>query len=326
MRPALMTWGQIRLNVLTTSPGVPLDLIDEWMNSRYSTLLEATDWIGLKAHAMIQTLAAYQSGADTVTVTVGSSAVTGVGTTWTTTAATGLQFYVPGDTAVYTIEIFSDTFLSLGRPYEGQSGIPIGTQYSASPYVLMQNIYPLPDDCRSVVTVMDPRTSLPLTPFTKDALDACAGMRATIGYPASWAEYDDTPEPSQQYPIAQPVVHQIEFFPPPQDALGFSLEYLRAANSFDGQTLNATPLPFISPTAILAGVRADVALFQEKLTQALGYEKQFQAELSKLLLVEHSQRRVKTAVKMAPRFTRHRLGRINRGQSVHGWANPGGPL
>jgi hypothetical protein len=316
----------MRLNVLTTSPGVPLDIVDEFLNSRYATVLESTDWIGLKAHTTIQTTAAYQSGADSVTATAGSTAIIGAGTAWTQ-GQTGLEFYIPGDNVTYTVEWITPTLFALDRPYEGKNGSdPAGTQYPASPYVLMQSIYPLPLDCRSVVTVLDPRTSLPMRSFTKDGLDAAAGMRATIGYPASWAEYDDTPEGQ---PLntggPQPVVHQIEFFPPPQDARGFPLEYLKAAQGFDGQTLTASPLPFVSPTVILAGVRADIAVWQEKFTLAIGYEKKFEYELAKLLQVEHAQRRVKTAMKMAPRFTRHRLQRVNRGYPAHGWAQPGGP-
>jgi hypothetical protein len=325
-----MTWGQIRINLLQSSPGVPLDLIDEWINSRYGQILESTDWIGLKAHTSILTTAAYQSGSDTVAIISGTGTVVGTGTTWTTTATTGQSFYIPGQNAVYTIEVMSDTVLALDRPYEGIPGDPAGTSYSGLAYVLMQSIYPLPGDCRSITTVLDPRTDLPLTPFTKDGLDAATGTRATLGYPASWAEYDDTPEPKQEDDIIAlmpPVVHQIEFFPPPLLAQGFPLEYLREAVGFSGRNLTAGPLPFIAnpPTALLAGVRADVALWQEKFPQAAGYEKLYQMEVARLLQVEHAQRRVKTAMRMAPRFTRHRLQRVNRGQSVHGWQSPGGP-
>jgi hypothetical protein len=272
---------------------------------------------------MIQTTAAYQSAADKVTVTVGQTAVTGAGTAWTQSTA-GSAFYIPGDTPTYTVQYVSPTHLTLDRPYEGKNGDPVGTAYPGSAYVLMQNIYPLPSDCRSIVTVLDPRSNLPLPSFTKDGLDCMAGTRAQLGYPSAWAEYDDSPE---GVPPAPPVVHRIELFPPPLAAEGFSTEYLRVANRFDGQTLNASPLPFLAqpPTAILAGVRADIALWQEKFTLALGYEKLFQSELQKLLQVEHSQRRVAASLKMAPRFTRHRLQRVNRGYPAHGWAQPGGP-
>jgi hypothetical protein len=299
-----MTWGQIRLNLLQTTPGIPLDLLDEWINGRYGTVLQATDWIGLKGHATIATAAAYQSGADTVELIVGQIAVLGTGVAWAA-GLSGQLFYIPGDSAVYAVDFQSPTLLALDRPYEGR-GAPANTVYPASPYVIMQDVYPLPGDFRSIVSVLDPR-GLPLQPFTKDGLDRIAGSRARIGYPDAWAEYDDSPESSS------PVVHQIQFSPAPLKATGYTVEYLKAAQGFDGQTLAAAPLPFVTPTVILAGVRADIAIFQEKFPKAAGYQLQFDKELARMLLVEHSQRRVHTSVQMASRFTRHRMARVLRG-------------
>lgn len=307
-----MTWGQIRLNLLQTSPGIPLDLLDEWINARYGSVLQATDWIGLKGHTTVETTAAYQSGADSITAVVGQIAILGTGTAWTPDLFQGKLFYVPGDTAVYTIDVQSPTLLALDRPYEGRGGAPLNTVYSGVSYVIMQDVYPLPTDCRSIVTVLSPTTGFPLAPFTKDGLDRFAGSRARIGWPESWAEYDDSPE------SAPPVVHQIQLSPAPLQAAGYPLEYLRAAQGFDGRSLAATPLPFVTPTVILAGVRADIAIFQEKFPKAMGYQAQFDKELARMLQVEHAQRRVKTAMQMAPRFTRHRLARVMRGFNCRG--------
>jgi hypothetical protein len=301
-----MTWGQLRLQLQTSAPDVSLDLLDEWLNTRYEQVLEATDWQGLKAHATLQTQAAYESATDTVTVTVGSSSVAGSGTAWTS-AITGQRFYVPGDTVIYAATYVSGTSLTLDRPYEGNGAAATGTVYAGSSYVFMQHIYALPSDCRSVVTVLDPITGLPMESFTKDGLDRSAGSRARVGYPAGWAEYDDSPETSP------PVLHQIELNPPPLQARGFPLEYLRAALAFDGGNTSGSPLPFVSSTVLLAGVRSDIALHQERFTKAKGYEEEFSQELARLLLVEHTQRRVKASVKMAPRFTRHRMARAARG-------------
>lgn len=307
----MSTWGQLRLLIQTSAPAVSLDLIDGYLNARYEQVLEATDWIGLKAHATVQTQAAYQSLTDTVTLTVGSAAVTGLGTAWTG-AITGQRFYRPGDTVIYTATQLSGTTLTLDRPYEGNGSAAAGTVYAASPYVFMQHIYPLPADCRSIVTVLDPRTNLPMQPFTKDGLDASVGSRATLGYPGGWAEYDDSPEASP------PVLHQIEFSPPPLQARGFPLEYLRNANFFTGQNTASGPLPFLSSTVLLEGCRADCAMHEEKLAKAEGYEALFLKELNRLLLVEHAQRRVKTTIKMADRFTRHRMARALRGYGRYG--------
>ena len=314
-----MTWGQLRLILQTGAPGVSLDLIDSYLNERYQTVLEATDWKGLKAHSTIQTQAAYQSVLDTVTVTVGSAAVTGSGTTWTI-AITGQRFYRPGDTVIYTATYVGATSLTLDRPYEGNGTEAVATVHAASPYVFMQNRYSLPTDCRSIVTVLNPVNGLPMVSFTEDGLDACTGPRTRVADPRAWAQYDDGPETSP------PVLHQIEFYPPPLRARGFLMEYLREALVFTGENTTDSPLPFVSGAVLLAGARADIATYLEKLAQAVKYEAAFERELARLLLVEHAMRRVKTAMKMADRFTRHRLARTARGYAG-AWrgGTPGGP-
>ena len=297
-----MTWGRLRLNIETSSPGVPLDLLDEWLNTRYASVLRATDWIGLKGHSRIETIAAYQSGStEHVTVAIGSSSVIGFNTNWSM-ALVGLNFYVPGDTAIYSvIQVQSPISLVLDRFYEPT----VNTSFANSPYVLMQNIYSLPADCDSVVTVLDAVANLPLHPFTKDGLDVSAGSRATVGEPRAWAVYDDT--------YTAPVLHQLELFPPPLYARGYLLEYLRLAKPFDGMNLESSPLPWVSDAVLLSGVRADIALFQSQLPKAAAYQLMFEKELARLLLEEHAFRRVKTNLKMADRFTRHRLFRTIRG-------------
>jgi hypothetical protein len=302
-----MTWGQLRLQLQTSAPEISLDLLDEWLNTRYESVLEATDWIGLKNHAAIQTQAAYQSSTDTVTVTVGSTAVTGLGTAWAA-GITGRRFYIPGDTVIYTATYLSGTSLTLDRPYEDKGSAAAGTVYAASAYVFMTNLYALPADCRSIVSVLNPITNLPMAPFTAEGMDAIAGPRTLVGDPRAWDANDDTPETSP------PVLHQIEFYPPPLRARGFALEYLRAALGFDGGNTSGSPLPFIGSSVLLHGVRADIAIHEEKLTKAEGYELKFAAELDRLLKVEHQQRRTKTALQMAPRFTRHRQARADRGR------------
>ena len=323
----MSTWGQLRLILSTSWPAVSLDLIDSYLNTRYTSVLAATDWIGLKAHATVTTTAAYQSvaGADTVKLTVGSALVAGVATTWTSTI-TGMSFYRPGDKALYVATWQSATSLALDRPYEGLGTEAPGTVYAASPYVFMRNIYTLPSDCRAIVTVLNPVTNLPMDPMTKAGLDASAGSRTFVGNPVAYAEFDDTPEPPP--PANSPaVLHRIEFYPPPQYARGFSLQYLRDPYNFDGTNTSRSPLPFISDKVLLEGARADLATDAGKMPQAMKYEASFQQELGRLLLVEHTQRRVNAPVQMAARFVRHRLARSARGQSST-WRGgiPGGPV
>ncbi len=324
-----MTWGQLRFQLQTAAPGVPLDLLDEYLNSRYEQVLEANDWKGVIAHATVETTAAYQSTTDSVTFTVGSSSVTGSGTAWTS-AITGLRIYRPGDTVIYTATYGSGTGLTLDRPYEGNGTDAPGTVYSASAYVLMQHIYSLPSDLRAMVSFLDPVTGYPLVERSKDYLDASAGPRTTVANPVYFAQYDDTSDASP------PVSHQVEFYPPPLYARGYSLEYIKNGTFFDGVTTSNSPMPWVSQTVLLYGCRADIALYlagQQQTPAAAGpylaqhttYEAQYKEELAKLLRIEHQQRRPIVAIKMAPRFSRHRMARATRSLNRNWGPDQGGP-
>lgn len=327
-----MTWGQLRFQLQTSAPGLSPDLLDEFLNGRYEQVLEAADWLGLKAHANISTQAAYQSGTDTVTLTVGSAAVTVTGTTWPE-AITGLRIYRPGDSVIYTVTWTSTTTFNLDRPYEGHANDAAGTVYAGSAYVFMQNIYTLPSDCRTVVTILDPVTGFPLTKFSKDQLDESCGPRTLLQDPTSYAVYDDSDENSP------PVLHQVELFPPPLSARAFPVEYLRAANAFDGTNTSDSPLPWVSQSVLLYGCRADVQAYLASQAAAAAnagsaaahdrmagkYEAKFQDELARLLRVEHQQRRKPTPLRMHQRFTRHRLERAGRGLINYWGPGQGGP-
>jgi len=299
----------------TGFPEASLDLLDSHLNCRYTSVLEATDWTGLKAHATIQTVAAYQSiaGGDTVTLTVGSNVVAGAGTAWTD-AITGQNIYRPGDTTTYVATYVSAVALTLDRPYEGLGVYPPGAVYAGTPYVFMTNVYDLPADLDAIVTLLNPISNLPMTGMTKDELDRSAGPRTLVANPRVYAETDDSAEPAPPG-NAPPVLRQLELYPPPVWARGYPLEYLRNPYPFDGSNTSRSPLPFVTDKVLLEGVRSDLSTGAE----TLRYEASFGRELARMLLVEHAQRRVKAPVRMADRFTRHRLGRVLRG-----YARPGG--
>jgi len=316
----ISTWGNLRLQLQTGAPGIPLDLLDGWLNSRYEQVLEANDWQGLKYHTTVQSQAAYQSGTDTVTLTVGSATVTGAGTAWTSGQLGNIpRFYRPGDTVIYTASYVGPTQLTLDRPYEGNGIDAAGTVYSGSAYVLMQHIYALPSDVRTIVSCLDPVTNQPLHIFTKDQLDASAGPRTLVEDPVYAALYDDTNESSQ------PVYHQIEFFPPPLHARGFPLEYVHGGTFFNGSNTSASPLPWVSDSVLLYGARAEIALHLEQFNKAKGYEMKFAEELARLLRLEHWQKRPKRALGMTARFTRHRTQRATRALSRNWGPGQGGP-
>lgn len=302
-----MTWGQLRFTLQTSAPGVSLDLIDEYLRTRYEQILAFKDWQGLRRHTTVQTTAAYQSSTDSAALTVGAAAVTGTGTAWTS-ALVGTKFYRPGDTAVYRIGgVLSATVLTLDRPYEGIGSSAPGTVYAGSAYVLMQNVYELPDDCRSLVEALNPLNGLPLEEFDKDDADQSWGPRTLVANPQAWAPADDTREEDG------PVLHRIELFPPPLYARGIPIEYRRAALPFDGGNTAAAPLPWVTDSVLLFGCRADIRAHLEDYAGAKLYEMKFEGELVRLALRDDAEKKGPQRMRMASRFTRHRLARVVRG-------------
>jgi hypothetical protein len=309
----MSTWGYLRFQLLQSNPGKSLDLLDSWLNTRYQSVLDSTDWTGVHANATLQTQAAYLSTTDTVTFTVGSAAVVGSGTTWAATIV-GDMVYRTGDQAVYKVTTWTDaTHFTLDRPYEGTGIDAPGVVYAAAAYTFMQYIYALPADCKAVERILDPFTDYPLAQFTPAEMDASAGPLTMVGEPQSWAEIADSAEV-----IGTPSVHQVQLYPPPLLERGYPLEYLRNAFQFNGTNLAQSPLAFVSDAVILYGAKADIAMDNGKLAIAAGFEVQFKTELNRLLLLEHSKRRKNPTVKMDPRFTRHRMMRVVRGSNRHG--------
>lgn len=324
-----MTWGQLRFQLQTGAPGVSADLLDEFLNSRYEQLLEATNWQGLRYPATIQTTAAYQSTTDTVNLTVGSTAVTGVGTAWTSANTNGMNFYRPGDTVIYTFTWVSGTSGTLDRPYEGVGTDAPGTLYTAAAYVFMQDVYQLPSDVRSVEYALDPITGYALGKMSSAEMDASCGQRTLVQDPTTWAIVDDTNESSP------PVAHQIRLFPPPLYARGIKIEYIHTASGFDGGNTSASPLPWISQSSLLAGCRCSIETylasqsegqaFAAHLNAAKTYAAEWAVEINRLLLVEFTQKRKKVPMQMASRFTRHRVFRVCRGFRNAWGPGAGGP-
>jgi hypothetical protein len=320
----MYTWGQVRMQLQMAAPGVSLDLIDSSLNSRYEQILNYHEWEGLHAHTTVETQAAYQSGTDSVTPTVGSTAITGSGTAWTS-ALVGQRFLVVGDTEFYTITaVGSATSLTIDRAYEGDADQAAGTTLPGSAYILFQHIYALPSDCKYIESVENPITGYPLQFLAKEQFDISVGPRNYVDDPGVCTAYDDTSENSP------PVSHQIEFFPPPLYERGYKVRYQRAANGWDGLNTGGSPLPFVEMSALLHGGKADIYAFLaangngSAAVLAKYHEGKFAESLARMVKVD-MKRQPYPVAQMADRFVRHRLARVQRGYNRMWGPGQGGP-
>ena len=87
------TFEQMYKEVLLHAPDTPLPLAKKWVNKSYLKALSHGRWSELVEEDSFAIAAPYTTG--TVSVTLGSTSVTGSGTVWTS-AMEGRQFIVPG--------------------------------------------------------------------------------------------------------------------------------------------------------------------------------------------------------------------------------------
>jgi hypothetical protein len=291
------SWGQIRLLLQQfAGPGVSLDTIDEKINSRYALILSLMDWHGLEVNGMLQTLAAYNTG--TISVTQGSTAVTGTGTNWVS-AMNGLQlltcFGLP-----YNVTILSNTALTLDRPFEGATNATLG-------YWLGQVVYQLPDNCRHLSTITSPELLREIPPMDEIEFAQLEGAPITWGGPST--RY--VPQPDGVNAQTGAIVKQIMLWPLPWRAQGYPLVYEQVAEGFDGVSTTDGPLPFVSPHILIAGCKADLAADAGKLDQAISFNGTFDKHFAGMVHVESSSKPY-PAPRMAGRYTRHRVLRVLR--------------
>lgn len=297
----MYTWGQIRLLLQQSFPGVSLDTIDEKINSRYALILSLLDWKGLEKSGTIETVAAIDTG--TVTLTNGSEAVSGAGTNWTS-AITGMQLELPDRPELYTVTFVDATALVLDRPFEGPTS-PSG----GGGYTLLQSIYALPKDCRNLRVITNPVTGRELIQKSELGFAEQIGFPRMEGVAEMYIPQPDLIDPNTGFVLAQ----QIRLYPLPRLARGYPIVYEQMAPGFDGANTSLGPLQFVSDAALLAGCKADLELEKEtpNMAKVQGYEAGFQKQFTGMLHVEND-KRPSVPLRMHPAYTRHRAVRLLR--------------
>jgi hypothetical protein len=226
-----VTYGEIRYRLSKLLPGVDHDLIDGWISDRYTEILDRLKWQRRKKRSVIQTTAPYETG--TITLTAGSTSVTGTGTTFTS-AHTGMLLRVPHRNEWYTFTYASGTTGTLDRAFEGDTG--------TFSYKLYKTLYALPADCRilGAVSNLQNETSITETGFLPDA---------TTGTPQACRKLmDNASDPPQM---------QIDLYPIPDAVYSLSVEYTAEETGFTAASTSTSLLPWLRPGCLVAGVEAD---------------------------------------------------------------------
>lgn len=123
---ALATFIDLWRDLLLLAPNLPLPTAQRFVNIAYRRALDSFRWSALRGENAFFIPAAETTG--TVTVTQGSTTVTGAGTAWTS-ALEGRQFFVDSKAPYYTVsDVTSGTTLTLDRAYGAADGA--GQTYS----------------------------------------------------------------------------------------------------------------------------------------------------------------------------------------------------
>lgn len=240
-----MTYGQLRLACIQENPGIPLELLDGWIQDRYTEILDSIAWKRQEAESVIQVPRSYQTG--TLVCTEGSTAIVGTGTTFTA-AMTGLMIRIDGQSEFYQFTFVDTTHGTLDRGWEHPTT-------TASTFRIDQAVFLLPSDCRILNAVHGLHDwERDLERVTPGELNRRAGQRQTYGTPTMYAPSWDN--------FASPPIMQVELYPVPEspnsasEDLSFAVDYVFEQPSIAASSTGSSLLPWVRPAALKAGVKA----------------------------------------------------------------------
>jgi hypothetical protein len=256
-----VTYGTLRFRIAKLLPGLDHDLIDGWISDRYTQILDEIPWRRRELRTIVQTVAPYETGS--IALTEGSTAVTGTGTTFTSTH-TGARLYVATRNEVYSFTYVSGTTGTLDRAFEGTTG-----SYS---YKLYRSVIALPAAVRLLQAVTDLQNG-PLGQITRREANEEVGV--TFGMPVEYRlTYDDASSPPNA---------QIEVFPAPSEVTSLEIEYVADESTFATGTTSNTLLPWVRPACLIEGVQASGEAHKENWTAADYHEGRFAKLLQQMI-------------------------------------------
>jgi len=210
-----MTLLEIAINIHRYVPELDLAVIKEVLKRRYQTLLSFWPWAVLKGVSYVYTKGTYSTG--TVSVSSGSTSVTGSGTTWTSSHE-GMFIRFGDERYYYTISsVGGNTSLTISPAYQGVSDL------SGSSYTIFQHIYSLPSDVAEVESVVH---DVELGKSSRSAMDRFDPQLITTGPPWLWAPVGEDSSQCQR----------IRLFPIPDQQYGVRVHYVKKIDYSDSAT------------------------------------------------------------------------------------------
>lgn len=291
------TFGQIQFELTSFArsndlPAIDTELLRGWINEAYTDVLDYREWKGLEVRTVLQTVSTYRTG--TVSVTNGSTSVTGTGTTFTS-AMTGRQFRVMGSNESYTFTYVSSTSGTLDRAFESPTA-------TAAPFEIFQNVYQLPDRVKHIALMRNPRLNRDMERISEENLDQASAARTGIGEPYFYSPAADTTDAST------PIYRQVEIYPAPETSIGLPYTYIRQPIEFSGTNTSAEILPWVDPRAVIAGAK-QIMLSHLKLYADAKAEESIARRMVEKMSTEESNTIGPQKLRMASRYVAHRRRR-----------------
>lgn len=175
------TYGEVWKSLLLQCPFVPVPLAQQWVKDRYREAINRCWWGGQVAESQFIIPDAYDTG--TISTTLNSNSVTGVGTAWTS-ALVGRQLITGGKGPYYTVaQVSSPTLLVIEQAW-GEAAL------TGSAYQIVQAYLTPPSDFLSFKTIKDPINNWRLRfNISQEYLDRIDARRATTGNAWIIADY-----------------------------------------------------------------------------------------------------------------------------------------
>lgn len=301
-----MTYGGLRYRLSKSAPGVDLELIDGWIQDRYTKILDALPWRRLEGESVYQWPTSYAVG--TLTATQGSAALVGDGTGVWTAAMSGLMIRIANGPEYYLFTYVDATHGTLDRPYEG--GTTGGLAGSGLAYRIDQAVFALPGSARILRGVRALHPNPPIEIVSQAELNRIAPRRPEYGSPRyaalSWDSY------------TKPPYQQLELYPIPScpdsvgNVLSYVVDYVYDADALDASQTSTAMLPWVRPSALVAGVMSDIALYKGDLTTAEAHGARFTTLVKQMAMI-NAQQQPAEAIQIAPEFRPRRIAPYRRG-------------